>query len=247
MIAPQREYQRGTSLEEQLQPIRDEMTDTIQPAEQNSPTDCPVLSNNNEDDLHGLVPLFIKQHIQLLLSPSKAHKARRDQLRKPVGPPTTALDLKEITQKYLVSAVDRDEVYAWSNEALGYLLERVLQSNMHDYQELDKEVERLQGYLNTLSTDDDKEEDVRSGRKQQKDKTSTHSPNTAPNQTQHPLASQTCPERQEHTPPLPSIRHSKKIIKIRTNPTKLNPNAPKPPQTAPNACGMQKACLKGQK
>ena len=76
------------------------MTDTIQPAEQNSPTDCPVLSNNNEDDLHGLAPLFIKQHIQLLLSPSKAHKARRDQLRKPVGPPTTALDLKEITQKY---------------------------------------------------------------------------------------------------------------------------------------------------
>ena len=66
---------------------------------------------------------------------------------------------------------------------MGYLLERVLQSNMHDYQELDKEVERLQGYINTLSTDDNKEEDVRSGRKQQKDKTSTHSPNTAPTQT----------------------------------------------------------------
>lgn len=245
MIAPQREYQRGTSLEEQLQPIRDEMTDTIQPAEQNSPTDCPVLSNNNEDDLHGLAPLFIKQHIQLLLSPSKAHKARRDQLRKPVGPPTTALDLKEITQKYLVSAVDRDEVYAWSNEALGYLLERVLQSNMHDYQELDKEVERLQGYLNTLSTDDDKEEDVRSGRKQQKDKTSTHSPNTAPNQTQHPLASQTCPERQEHTPPLPSIRHSQK--KTHQKSSQTNQTQPKRSQTAPNACGMQKACPKGQK
>lgn len=127
--------------------------------------------------------MFIKQQIQLLSPRSESQKARRDRLRKTVGPTTITLDLKEITQKYLVSAVDRDEVYVWSNEALGYLLERVLQSNMHDYQELEKEVERLQGYLNTLSTDDNKEEDVRSRRKQQKNQTPTHSHDTAPNQT----------------------------------------------------------------
>jgi hypothetical protein len=122
------------------------MTDTIRAAKQHSPTNHLIFCNDNEGDLRGLAPLFIKQQIQLLSALGEAQKARRDQLRKVVGPPATALDLKEITQKYPVSAVVRDEVYVWSNAALGYLLERVLQSNMHNYQELDKEVEHLQGY-----------------------------------------------------------------------------------------------------
>jgi hypothetical protein len=135
------------------------MTDTIRAAKQHSPTNHLIFCNDNEDDLRGLAPLFIKQQIQLLSALGEAQKARRDQLRKAVGPPATALDLKEITQKYPVSAVVRDEVYVWSNAALGYLLERVLQSNMHNCQELDKEVEHLQGYRKILSTDDDKEEE----------------------------------------------------------------------------------------
>jgi hypothetical protein len=135
------------------------MADTIQAAKQYGPTDRPIFHDDNEDDLRSLAPLFIKQQIQLLSSISKAQKARRDQLRNAVGPPTTNLNLKEITQKYLVSAVDRDEVFVWSNEALGYLLERVIQNAARDYQDIDKEVERLQGYLKILDTEDDEEED----------------------------------------------------------------------------------------
>jgi hypothetical protein len=88
---------------------RDATTDTIRAAKQHSPTNHLIFCNDNEDDLRGLAPLFIKQQIQLLSALMEAQKARRDQLRKAVGPPTTALDLKWITQKYLLSAVDRDE------------------------------------------------------------------------------------------------------------------------------------------
>lgn len=107
------------------------MLDTIAAAKQYSPTKPGVHQEDDEDNLRALVPLFIKQEIKLLSALSMLQKARTNQLRKVVGPPTTTLDLKEIVQKYLVSAIDQDEAYVWSNEGLGYLLECLLQNNMH--------------------------------------------------------------------------------------------------------------------
>lgn len=139
------------------------MADTIEAAKQYGLTEPAVYQEDDEDSLRALAPLFIKQEMKLLSALSMLQKARTDQLRKVVGPPTTTLDLKEIVQKYLVSAIDRDEAYVWSNEGLGYLLECLLQNNMHDYRELDDEVERLQGLLRVLDADDDDDDDEEEG------------------------------------------------------------------------------------
>jgi hypothetical protein len=50
-----------------------------------------VYQEDNEDDLVALAPLFIKQQTGVLSALSKLQKARTDQLRKVVGPPTTIL------------------------------------------------------------------------------------------------------------------------------------------------------------
>lgn len=138
--------------------VADELIETIDSAMQYGPTEPAVYQDDGEDDLRALAPLFIKQEIRLLSALSMVQKARTDQLRKVVGPPTTTLDLKKIVQTYLCSAVDRDEAYVWSNESLGYLMECLLVNNMHEYRELDDEVERLRGYLKDFDDGDDEEE-----------------------------------------------------------------------------------------
>jgi hypothetical protein len=139
--------------------VAEELLDTIESAKQYGPTEPAVFQDDKEDDLRGLAPLFIEQEITLLSALSELQKARTDQLRKVVGPPTTTLDLKEIISKYLCSAVDRDEAYVWSNESLGYLVECLLQKNMHEYKEIDDEVKRLQDYLKEFDNGDDEDED----------------------------------------------------------------------------------------
>jgi hypothetical protein len=139
--------------------VLEELHETIDCAKMYGPTEPAVYQDDNEDDLRGLAPLFIKQEVTVLSALSKLQRARTDQLRKVVGPPTTTLDLKDIVSKYLCSAIDRDEAYVWSNESLGYLVECLLQNNMHEYKELDAEVERLQGYLKDLDLSDEEDEE----------------------------------------------------------------------------------------